>query len=118
MRQLSFIEFSRLSKSIDHVLHAMETCADRTIDLEEFTRFFAAIRLSAHAAAGRVASRPSRTPPLLMPLRRLVFARCCSAAAIAPVSYTPRPEHADDIPHDGMLGQLLNTPGTIARRIA
>ena len=50
---------------------------------------------------------PTRLPP---PLH--------SAAALAPVSYLPRAQFSDDIPTDGILGGLLNTPGAEVRRVA
>ncbi|KAL1525336.1 hypothetical protein AB1Y20_020196 [Prymnesium parvum] len=46
------------------------------------------------------------------------FFSAISAAALAPVSELPRPAFSDDIPADGILGELLNTPGAAVRRLA
>jgi len=83
LRQLSYIEFSKHTKALDHVLNTIEV-DERAVDFEEFTAFFAAI----------------------------------SAAACAPVSSVPRPAYHEDIPTDGIVGGLLNTPGAEVRRVA
>lgn len=46
------------------------------------------------------------------------FFAAISAAAAAPISSVPRPEYKDEIPTDGILGSLLNTPGAAVRRVA
>ena len=45
------------------------------------------------------------------------FFAAVSAAAAAPVSATPRLE-CDSVPADGVLGELLSTPGAAVRRVA
>eukprot|EP00966_Prymnesium_polylepis_P010724 247100-Prymnesium_polylepis.1 len=120
LRQLSFIEFSKLTKPIDHVLHTVEVGDARDVWWPHRAGAAAADGRLAGARRGRVTHRSSLGRPhfaadFARPCTRRVHRR--SAAALAPISYVER-VYNNDIPTDGPLAGLLNTPGAEVRRIA